>query len=224
VPNTSNQHSVPAFPEPDTKTRAESVKKRRGGNVGNTLQVLSDILKFSAPAPSPDVETKLPRTRLYLLAPLPEKTSADGALIAESLPNVDLLNTSSVKCESAPASMIIQASNGPTQGMSRTIISHPGVLPLMTVADFKASIPFWNDFQSSDAVSRWVHFEGRSPITTHDCIAHLRNTKLDVHISIECEHPERKFLVESAQLADVVFFSKLWAEARTDLAEGKSIY
>jgi ketohexokinase len=232
VPNTSNQHSVPAFPEPDTKIRAENVKKRRGGNVGNTLQVLSDILEFSAPDPSLDVETKLPRTTLYLLAPLPEKTSADGALIAASLPNVDLLNTSSEKCESAPASMIIQTKNGPTQGVSRTIISHPGALPEMTVADFKAKIPLWNDYQNGDAVShppktRWVHFEGRNPITTRDCIAHLRNTKLDVHISIECEHPERKLLVKSAQLADVVFFSKLWAEVKTNLAEtmqGKSLF
>lgn len=219
--NTTNQHSVSTFPEPDTKTRAESVKKRRGGNVGNTLQVLSDILAFSAPDP---VETKLSRTRLYLLAPLPETTSADGALIAGSLPDVDLLNTSSVQCESAPSSMVIQARNGPTQGMSRTIISHPGTLPEMTLSDFKAKIPLWNDHQSGDAVSRWIHFEGRNPITTHNCIAHLRNTQLDVHISIECEHPQRSKLMESAQLADVVFFSKLWAEVNTNLTDRNSVY
>lgn len=31
-------------------------------------------------------------------------------------------------------------------------------------------------------------------------------------ISVECEKPERKQMAEVAQLADVVFYSKLWAE------------
>jgi hypothetical protein len=32
------------FPAEDTKMGAEHVQRRRGGNIGNTLEVLSDIL------------------------------------------------------------------------------------------------------------------------------------------------------------------------------------
>jgi len=89
----------------------------------------------------------------------------------------------------------------------------------MTASDFKTNTHRWNPAVNGDAAyggprARWIHFEGRNAATTTDCISHLRNlhsTEGDFKISVECENPERERMMEAAQLADVVFFSQLWA-------------
>lgn len=149
------------------------------------------------------------------MASVPHLPSTDAALITQSLPCVDILRTNTDRShKDAASSMIIQTSDKAT----RTIISHSGDLPEMTKEDFTDTMPRWNDVQNGDAAlrlehTRWVHFEGRIPSTTNDCISHLRGMGPGAFkISVECEKPERDALIESAKLADVIFFSKIWAE------------
>jgi ketohexokinase len=212
-------HSVPNFPAEDTKLRAETVERRRGGNVANTLEVLEQIVQAhcdSVPDGTKDESIRLPRTRLYLMSALPDRNSEDAAFISQRLPNVLIRDIFRDNCPKAPASMIIQ--NRTTA--SRTIISHGSGVEELTAPEFVNGIDFWSNAwptDHKDALRKtWVHFEGRNPTITHDCIAKLRNTKFETHtevkISVECEKPERKALEQAAQLADVVFYSKLWAE------------
>jgi hypothetical protein len=62
----------------------------------------------------------------------------------------------------------------------------------------------------------WMHFEGRVPEVTNECVRELRSMSgmEGLRISVECEKPDRKALDHAARLADVVFYSKLWAEVR----------
>lgn len=50
------------------------------------------------------------------------------------------------------------------------------------------------------------------PETTLRCIRYLRDSDPDAKISVEVERPGREGLPELAAEADVVFYSKTWAE------------
>jgi ketohexokinase len=54
--------------------------------------------------------------------------------------------------------------------------------------------------------------QGRVPETTLECITHLRKSAPEARISVEVEKPGRQGLQELAAEADVVFYSKSWAE------------
>jgi ketohexokinase len=65
----------------------------------------------------------------------------------------------------------------------------------------------------------WFHFEGRIPDTTLKCIRYLREHSIfkdtggpTLRISVELEKPGREGLQALALLADVVFYSRSWAE------------
>jgi ketohexokinase len=110
----------------------------------------------------------------------------------------------------AASSMIIQSRKEDT----RTIVSHGSNLPEMTCVECVDK--FGLIIAHLDAGNKtWIHFEGRAPQVTNDCVKEIQNnTRLgkDLMISIECENPERKGLENAARFADVVFYSKLWAE------------
>jgi ketohexokinase len=55
--------------------------------------------------------------------------------------------------------------------------------------------------------------KGRLPDTTMRCIRHVRETFPEAKVSVEIEKPGRAGLQELAAEADVVFYSKSWAEA-----------
>lgn len=57
--------------------------------------------------------------------------------------------------------------------------------------------------------------QGRIPETTLQCIRHLRQVLPKATISVEVEKPGREGLVELANAADVVFYSRGWAEVRS---------
>lgn len=54
--------------------------------------------------------------------------------------------------------------------------------------------------------------QGRIPETTLHCIQHLRHAMPRCTISVEIEKPGRAGLTELAAAADVVFYSRSWAE------------
>jgi len=58
--------------------------------------------------------------------------------------------------------------------------------------------------------------QGRIPDTIQSCIRLLRNVLPKATISVEIEKPGREGLPELAAEADVVFYSRSWAEVRID--------
>lgn len=191
---------VPHFPEEDSKLRAEKVIRRRGGNTANTLQVLSDLVAHSS-----YVTQAMPRPNLSLISMLPKQGSLDALFIENSLPNVELACLHG-ETPLAPSSTIIQSKENNT----RTIISYANNLSEMSTDDFFGLV---NEMWFKDP-KVWTHFEGRNPDITRDCIVGLRqqNRAEKLIVSIECEKPERTVIAEAARYADVVFFSRLWAE------------
>ncbi|KAF1913501.1 Ribokinase-like protein [Ampelomyces quisqualis] len=191
--------TVPHFPREDTKLRAQAVTRRRGGNTANTLQVLSDILAH-------DPATQPASTKLHLIAVLPEEDSQDGQYIKASIPEVDLTSSFFRRGHHhAASSMIIQSQRDNT----RTIVSHGGGLPEMTCKEF---IENFQSIMSNERAKGkvWIHFEGRIPDITSDCVMVLRSMygAKDLKISVECEKPDRRGLDFAAERADVVFYSK----------------
>ena len=66
----------------------------------------------------------------------------------------------------------------------------------------------------SNHTSPVYHFEGRQVDITSACIDYVRVCHPKALISVEIEKPYRDGLQELAQKADVVFFSKGWAQVR----------
>jgi ketohexokinase len=99
---------------------------------------------------------------------------------------------------------------------TRTIVSHGGGLDEMSSAEFVAR------FREIDPVGEaWCHFEGRVPGVTGECVDALRKMEGEgkggkVWVSVECEKPDRTGLDGVVGSADVVFYSRLWAEVSCD--------
>ncbi|KAF2820073.1 ketohexokinase-like protein [Ophiobolus disseminans] len=200
--------TVPSFPKEDSKLRASHVERRRGGNVGNTLEVLSEIIEW-ATADHPSETVKIPETFLELVAALPEWNSVDKQEVSKSLPLVKIREGGMCRVgyQMAASSMIIHS----LDTGSRTIISHNSNLPEMTTSDFFDALP---KFHPNDTRRHWFHFEGRNPDVTCECIQRLRTSDVPggLMISVECENPERRTIEYAAMHANVVFYSKQWAE------------
>ncbi|KAL6712645.1 hypothetical protein ACN47E_000522 [Coniothyrium glycines] len=191
--------TVPHFPSEDSKLRAKKLTKRRGGNTANTLEVLQQLMLHT------DKQSAVPAT-LHLCAVLPDHDSPARAFIAASLPNIDIDSTSISRpgVPDAASSYILLNE----QNSSRTIVSSQPLCE-MTAAEFETKVrgivaqQRWGD--------AWVHFEGRVPEVALQCVRFLRRACPGFRVSVECEKPERRGLEEVARLADVVFYSKLWA-------------
>jgi ketohexokinase len=194
--------SVPHFPTEDTKLRAQFLKKHRGGNTANSLEVLSQLISHD--------QNKKGITGLHLLAVLPAWTSAATEFVKDSLP--DVIEDGYIYhsgYQEAASSYIIQSQ----ETRSRTIVSiNP--LPDMQVQEFKKRVGVMvPDVRiAEDTVPYWIHFEGRVPEVLLECVKWLRKERPEVKISVECEKPERTGMTDVAQFADVVFYSRLWAE------------
>lgn len=109
----------------------------------------------------------------------------------------------------AASSYIIQSA----ANLTRTIVS-ANPLEEMTVQEFKDAIEPLVALE--DEV--WIHFEGRIPQVLYQCVWWLREKYGyygKVMVSVECEKPDRVGLKEVAAMADVVFYSRIWAEVST---------
>jgi ketohexokinase len=204
-PLAKQKSSVPHFPIEDEKLRAKSITRRRGGNTANSLEVLSQLLEHDKTPASSSASTNL-----HLIAVLPNAQSAASQFIVESLPRVSISECSLFRtdCQEAASSYIIQSE----AKRSRTIVSI-NELQEMQVSEFSHKVC---EFAKADGrqvgENVWVHFEGRIPEVTHSCVKLLRRDFSHYKISVECEKPERTEMAEIAKLADVVFYSRLWAE------------
>jgi len=188
--------TVPHYPAEDAKLRATALSRRRGGNCPNTLEVLQQLVDIEHEK-EPDAYS------LVLLAVLPNQTSPATELISKSLPGVELKHCIYRDgCSEAASSYIIR--NEATD--TRTIVNY-NELPEMTLEEFARVVEELKD------EAEWWHFEGRIPDVTLECIRYLRRWYPNAKVSVEVEKPGREGLKELAAEADVVFFSKGWAEA-----------
>ena len=198
--------SVDHYPAEDEKLRASKLERRRGGNVPNTLEVLQGLLQWRGVT-----------SRLVLLAVLPDASSSETREIRSSLePNVDLTHCFYRQSSStAPSSYIVKS----TISNSRTIVNYND-LEEMSVSEFQKAIS-----RLPNRSSAVFHFEGRLVDITSTCIDHVRVCHPEALISVEIEKPYRDGLQELAQKADIVFFSKGWAQVcgvRTSIIVTKS--
>ncbi|OHE95940.1 D-sorbose [Colletotrichum orchidophilum] len=209
--------SVPHFPEEDLKLRATSIRVRRGGNCPNTMEVLQQLLRArDLPPPT----TGGGPLKMHLVSPLPERHSQATAQIISSFPPgpdaaADAAAINFEHClfregHQAPASSYIFRSEATG---SRTIVNHNELLD-MTTDEFLDVVEAFR----GQGGRTWWHFEGRVPETTLGCIRALRRVLGDgdgddaATVSVEVERPGRAGLRELAAEADVVFYSKSWAE------------
>lgn len=162
-PQGQNLISVPHFPHEDAKLRATSLKQRRGGNCGNSLEVLQQLVGCSPRPPSADL------LALHLVTTLPSRHSAATAKVyasfagegrggssgggGEETPRVDLSRCIYREDQSEAASSYIlrSAATG-----SRTIVNHNDLLE-MTVEEFVGVAESFKEEQADT----WWHFEVR---------------------------------------------------------------
>ncbi|KAL1974551.1 hypothetical protein VTN31DRAFT_4755 [Thermomyces dupontii] len=186
---------VDHYPKEDEKLRASSVTRRRGGNCPNSLEVLEQLVQRSRA-----------NATLDLVAVLPSRSSPGSQFIRDSLgPAVSFNHCIYRENISDPASSYVIRSQSTD---SRTIINF-NELPEMTVDEFGRIVS-----QLTDREDYWFHFEGRIPDTTLECIHHLHRSLPHATISVEVEKPGRAGLENLAAEADLVFYSKSWAQAK----------
>ncbi|KAK4153137.1 Ketohexokinase [Chaetomidium leptoderma] len=204
--------TVPHFPEEDSKLRATTLQVRRGGNCPNSLQVLAQLLAAVGP------QQHHPPIKLHMVSCLPDAHAAATGKILASFGDGDSDGGGSPEkaidfshClfragHEEPASSYIIRSG---ETGSRTIVNF-NHLPEMTTGEFEKIADAFT--QHGDEC--WWHFEGRMPATTLSCIRYLRQVVPGSTVSVEVEKPNREGLVELAAEADVVFYSRSWAESR----------
>ncbi|KAF3050762.1 hypothetical protein E8E11_009806 [Didymella keratinophila] len=199
--------SVPQFPQEDTKLRATKVERRRGGNTANALEVFTQLLPRQG-----DRDESTYTSEQYLLTVLPEYLSEDSKAVMLSLPGISSELCLFRKDERlAASSYIIQSA----QNQTRTIVS-ANPLDEMTLEEFKKGVAPLIDDPKIGKDDVWIHFEGRIPEVILPCVNWLRETygyKEKIKISLECEKPDRVGLKDIVPLVDLVFYSKIWAEA-----------
>ncbi|KAI2089753.1 hypothetical protein LOZ36_001660 [Ophidiomyces ophidiicola] len=187
--------TVDHYPQEDEKLRASHVSRRRGGNCPNSLEVLQQLFENG-----PDAAVSVP---LYAVLVLPAKSSPAVREVQTSLGSkVDLRHCIyREEWRDAASSYIIRSQSAGT----RTIVNY-NPLPEMTADEF---VQVADDLPADPT---WFHFEGRIPEVTLACIQYVRRKNPGNRVSVEIEKPDRAGLRELAAEADVVFYSKNWAQ------------
>jgi ketohexokinase len=250
--------TVPHFPHQDSKLRAKSLLKRRGGNTPNSLEVLRQLVddEFQPVVTTQAGERSTGRVtdeaaalKLHLISTLPSQESPQTAFLTSSFgsgqdhvadekpPLRQTSSTSAVDLSycvyredhTEPVSSYIISSESDS---SRTIINH-NALPEMTFSEFESRIDNMlsptshSELQTTNTY--WFHLEGRIPETTLHCIRHLRSLTQfrsqsgTLKISVELEKPGRPGLQALAQEADVIFYSRSWAEGEGYLSPAECL-
>ncbi|KAJ3497829.1 hypothetical protein NLG97_g1603 [Lecanicillium saksenae] len=202
--------TVPHYPEEDTKLRASNLEVRRGGNCPNSLEVLQQLIPrrgWQKREANPSAHRQGHSEHgLHLVACLPKRDSPATHQVIQSFGSDTPVSFKHCihreGATEAASSYIIRSQRTD----SRTLVNH-NPLDEMTVAEFGAIA---GDFR--DKGQSWWHFEGRIPETTLACMRILRQTVPGCKISVEVEKPGREGLRALAAEADVVFYSKVWAE------------
>ncbi|CAG8665496.1 15693_t:CDS:2, partial [Acaulospora morrowiae] len=190
---------VDKFPPEDGKQRAQRVEKRRGGNSGNTLTILSQF----------------PLVRASFMASMASKEASTFILQDFNAHNIKT-STCIFRADAkhAPVAYIIHADST----SSRTIINYNSIEEL-TFEEFKRKF----DQACAEEIARsnevpfdWIHFEGRNAAEETKMIDYIDTMiwREKTVISVELEKPYRKGLETLMHRADALFFSKVFAEGK----------
>ena len=208
-------HAVSAYPKEDSTQRSLSVTRRRGGNAGNTSCVVAQLatnwgVKWMGVLPAPGAGDD--EGVAYVL----EDFRANGvdARLAERIQP-----KAGERLGVPTATIIVSEATG-----SRTIISsRRGLNCEISLEWFGVKLP---ELVASTRSRGWVHLETRD----YDSVIRLAKEArrvLDHHanvaaadlmwkLSIEIEKPALTLaqVIDLASCADVIFFSRDWAERR----------
>ncbi|GAB0086336.1 Ketohexokinase [Sergentomyia squamirostris] len=176
-----------AYPEEDSDVRSKHGRWQRGGNPSNNCTVLA-----------------LMKLKCEFMG-----TLSDSAMSSWLLEDLSKRNISTKHCvvhrgcETPLSSVLLSLERG-----TRTIVHSNPNLPELTFEDFKCCN--LNEYT-------WIHFEPRNPpeIERMMCMVHRWNERVSeserIIISLELEKPG-KHPVQMAELADVVFLSRIYSE------------
>ncbi|RUS23869.1 Ribokinase-like protein, partial [Jimgerdemannia flammicorona] len=182
---------VNGFPDEDEKRRAEKIEVRRGGNAGNTVEVLAQF----------------PRITTWLMSSLGNKKVSSDLEIHGVKTSTCVFRKKAVN----PSSYIIHNK----QNGSRTIISYNDTDDI-TIDEFKKKIEYASitktiSFADTSATFNWIHFEGRNVenvakmIDWIDAKASGEGWRGSLTISVEFEKPDREGLDSLLHKVDILF-------------------
>ena len=177
---------VDEYPSEDEKIHTSNVESRRGGNSGNSLQVLCQLNTLK---------------KIYFLG-------AFGGSVEDSLTQ-DLLEKGICLDYSVFRPQVENSSSWIiSTGVSRTVINYNPVKD-MTLDEFSIC-------KSSLHSSRnWFHFEGRNISETYLMITYLQSrANYPITISIEFEKGDRANIDSLIPLADILFFSSSFVKKK----------
>jgi ketohexokinase len=177
---------VDKYPDEDEKVSTSCVETRRGGNSGNSLEVICQLKK---------------NQRIYFLGAFGQ--SADTAL-AQDLTKIGVSLEFSVFRPQVENSTSYIVSTKTT----RAVINYNPVED-MSWQEFSRCL------SSLHPSKNWFHFEGRNIVETRAMITHLRmNATCPIIVSVEFEKGDRENIDSLIPLADVLFFSSSFAKKR----------
>ncbi|TMW56027.1 hypothetical protein Poli38472_008675 [Pythium oligandrum] len=196
-------HDVAAYPQEDSKVRALSAKKRRGGNVSNALVVCS----------------QLGATCRWMGTTTDPKRDGDAAFVYDDLNKyaVDMSLASVVVSGAMPVSYILSSrATG-----SRTIIHHRD-LPELSFDSFRELLGCLSPIN----LPRWFHFEGRNLGNVALMMQYVRTHSPSSMISVEIEalRNEWEDTRRLGALADVVFVSKDYIREKLQLSNANAFF
>ncbi|XP_059622033.1 ketohexokinase-like [Phlebotomus argentipes] len=186
-----------AYPEEDSDIRSKHGRWQRGGNPANNCTVFA-----------------LMGLKCEFMGTLSD--SAMSSVLLEDFKARGIATKHCVVhagCETPMSSVLLSLKTG-----SRTIVHSNPNLPEMTFADFA---------KCNLAEYTWIHFEPRNPPETRRMMdaVHKWNAKLSeserITVSLELEKPG-KHPLDVADLADVVFMSRIYAETELQATDMRS--
>ncbi|CAJ0625279.1 7852_t:CDS:2 [Entrophospora sp. SA101] len=192
---------VDKFPSEDGKQRAQRVEKRRGGNSVNTLTVLSQF----------------PLTRCHFMGSMASKEAS--AFLIQDFQAHNIKTSTCIHRNNANHSPIAYILHSDSTG-SRTIVNYNSIDEL-TFDEFKHEfdkVCTEEMIEDDDKIVPfdWIHFEGRNAEEEAKMIDYIdtKEWRSKVIVSVELEKPYRINLEILIHRADVLFFSRAFAEAK----------
>ncbi|KND03182.1 hypothetical protein, variant [Spizellomyces punctatus DAOM BR117] len=206
-----------SYPIEDSKSRARKVEKRVGGNSANSLSVLTQL----APGGHWQNAVGTGTSDLEFVGAFAGERDADGTICSPLARHIAAHGVSLKYSVTRPLATTDPTSYIISTQASRTIISHNDV-PELTAAEFIPALKkdiFESTSTAPDSARLWFHFEGRNVQQVYDILDFINSEKrTNVTVSIEFEKPAREGLADLLAMADICFFSKIYADAmRSDL-------
>jgi ketohexokinase len=177
---------VDKYPDEDEKVSTSCVETRRGGNSGNSLEVICQLKQ---------------NQRIYFLGAFGR--SAETALAQDLTKRGVSLEFSVFRPQVENSTSYIISTK-----TTRAIINYNPVED-MSWQEFAKCL------SSLHLSSNWFHFEGRNIAETRAMITYLRtNAAYPIIVSVEFEKGDRENIDCLIPLADVLFFSSSFAKKR----------